>query len=131
MTDQPTFIPFPAPSISDRSSGNRPSGGGRHPSQVFFDRFELNRILNIYGRMVAAGKWKDYAIDMMSEEAVFSIFRRASEMPVYRIIKAPMLARRQGAWRIVGMNGQVMKRGHDLKQVLTLFERKFVKLVED
>ena len=81
--------------------------------------------------MVAAGEWKDYAIDMMSEEAVFSIFRRASEMPVYRIIKAPRLARRQGAWRIVGMNGQVMKRGHDLKQVLALFERKFLKLIEE
>lgn len=126
MTDQPPFISFPAPSTPDKSGG-----GGRYPSQVFFDRFELNHILNIYGRMVAAGEWKDYAIDMMDEEAVFSIFRRASEMPVYRVIKAPMLARRQGAWRIVGMNGQVMKRGHDLKQVLTMFEGKFLKLVED
>lgn len=118
MTEQPPTSAFPA-------SWNRPQ------SQVCFDRNELNRILGIYGRMVAAGEWKDYAIDMTADEAVFSIFRNASEMPLYRIVKAPKDARRQGVWRIVGMNGAILKRGHDLAQALKVFERKLLKLIED
>lgn len=125
MTDQPPISAFPT------LTGGPAMPGGQGPAQVCFHRFELNSILNIYGRMVAAGEWKDYAIDMLADEAVFSVFRRASEMPVYRIVKSPRDARRQGAWRIVGMNGQVLKRGHDLVQVLKLFEAKFLKLVED
>lgn len=101
----------------------------RAPAQVCFHRTELFRILDIYGRMVATGEWKDYAIDMGREEAVFSVFRRASEMPIYRIVKCPRDARKQGAWRVVAMNGQVLRRGHDLAQVLTLFERKLIKVV--
>ncbi|WP_373288946.1 DUF2794 domain-containing protein [Aureimonas endophytica] len=95
------------------------------PSQtlVAFDRRELSEILNVYGRMVAAGEWRDYAIDMLKDQAVFSIFRRTSEMPIYRIEKNPKLARRQGAFSVVAAGGLVMKRGHDLAQVLRVFDR--------
>lgn len=95
-----------------------------------FDRRELNAILNIYGRMVAAGEWRDYAIDWLRDAAVFSIFRRASEMPLYRIEKHPRLRAKQGAYAVVGSGGQVLKRGHDLKQVLRLFDAKLIKAVE-
>jgi hypothetical protein len=97
---------------------------------IAFDRRELNAILNIYGRMVAAGEWRDYAIDWMRDRAVFSIFRRASEMPLYRIEKDPKLRSKQGAYAVVGSGGQVLKRGHDLKQVLRLFDAKLIKAVE-
>ena len=96
---------------------------------IAFDRRELRDILNIYGRMVAAGEWRDYAIDLMSEKAVFSIFRRTAEMPLYRVEKVPGLARRQGAYAVIAAGGYVMKRGHDLRQVLTVLEGK-LKLVE-
>jgi hypothetical protein len=90
---------------------------------VFFERRELNLLLGIYGRMVAAGHWKDYAIDGLRDAAVFSVFRRASETPLYRIEKRPALARRQGAWAVIAHGGLVLKRGHDLAQVLRLFDR--------
>lgn len=102
----------------------------RRDTIVYFMRPELNQILNIYGRMVAAGEWRDYAIDHMRDQAVFSIFRRASEMPLYRIIKEPALANQQGAWRIMGMDGQVLKRGRQLDQLLRLFERQLVKAID-
>ncbi|HEY8351723.1 MAG TPA: DUF2794 domain-containing protein [Sphingomonadales bacterium] len=103
-----------------------------HPtSAVFFDRGELTKILNVYGRMVAAGEWRDYAIDMTRDQAVFSIFRRASEMPLYRIVKCPKLARRQGMYTVYGMGGQILKRGHDLSSALHIFERKLIKLVDN
>lgn len=95
-----------------------------------FDRRELNAILNIYGRMVAAGEWRDYAIDWLRDSAVFSIFRRASEMPLYRVEKHPRLRHKQGAYAVVGAGGQVLKRGHDLKQVLRVFDAKLIKAVE-
>ena len=97
---------------------------------VFFDRRELNSLLRLYGRMVAAGEWRDYGIDGLREAAVFSIFRRASEAPLYRIEKRPALARRQGAWAVIGQGGVVLKRGHDLGQVLKLFERQLLKVVD-
>jgi len=97
---------------------------------VAFDRRELNAILNIYGRMVAAGDWRDYAIDWLRDRAVFSIFRRASEMPLYRIEKDPRLRTKQGAYAVVGSGGHVLKRGHDLKQVLRVFDAKLIKAVE-
>jgi hypothetical protein len=90
---------------------------------VFFERRELDRILTVYGRMVAAGEWRDYGISALSEACVFSIFKRASEAPIYRIEKRPALARRQGAWAILGHGGVVLKRGHELDQVLRFFER--------
>lgn len=90
---------------------------------VSFDRRELNEILKVYGRKVAAGEWRDYAIDQLGEEAVFSVFRRASETPLYRIMKQPRLARRQGAYSVVAIGGLVMRRGQDLAQVLRVFDR--------
>ncbi len=98
------------------------------PAAVAFSRSELTRILGVYGQFVAAGDWKDYAIDCLPERAVFSVFRRASEMPLYRIEKRPKLARRQGQWTIVSMSGAILKRGHDLGQVLRLFDRQRLKL---
>ncbi|MBB4003747.1 hypothetical protein GGR03_002828 [Aurantimonas endophytica] len=90
---------------------------------VSFDRAELSQILRIYGRMVSAGEWRDYAIDMLKERAVFSVFRRTSEMPLYRIEKNPKLARKQGAYQVVAAGGLIMKRGHDLANVLQVFDK--------
>jgi hypothetical protein len=98
--------------------------------RVFFDRRELNQILNLYGRMVALGEWRDYAIDGLNETAVFSIFRRASEAPLYRIEKRPALARRQGQWAVINQTGQVLKRGHELELVLKVFDRKRLRVVD-
>ena len=91
--------------------------------RVFFDRTELARILNLYGRMVALGEWRDYAMDGLSDVAVFSIFRRASEVPLYRIEKRPALARRQGQWAVINQSGHILKRGHELEQVLKVLDR--------
>jgi Protein of unknown function (DUF2794) len=88
-----------------------------------FDRRELNDILALYGRKVAAGEWRDYAIDFERDKAVFSVFRRASEIPLYRIEKQPRLARRQGAYSIVTATGLVLKRGHELRRVLGRLEK--------
>lgn len=96
-----------------------------------FDRAELNRILHLYGRMVVAGEWRDYAIDFHDEAAVFSVFRRTSEMPLYRIEKRPRLKDRQGQYAVVGAGGQVLKRGHELAGVLRVLERKLVKILKD
>ena len=93
------------------------------PAQVTFDRTELNAILNLYGRMVAAGEWRDYALDFRRDKAVFSVFRRTSEMPLYRIEKEPRLARRQGAYSVVAASGLVMKRGRELVPVLRVLEK--------
>ncbi|RFC65093.1 DUF2794 domain-containing protein [Fulvimarina endophytica] len=97
--------------------------GRTSDAQIVFDRRELSAILKVYGRMVAAGEWRDYAIDMLKDRAVFSIFRRSSEMPIYRVEKNPKFARRQGAYQVVAAGGMVMKRGHDLSTVLNVFDR--------
>jgi hypothetical protein len=99
------------------------------PIQIGFDRAELTRILDLYGRMVAAGHWRDYAIDLGHEAAVFSAFRRAAERPEYRIEKRPALRNRQGMWALVGEVGAVLKRGQDLGPVLAPVERRLMKLV--
>ena len=91
--------------------------------QVTFNRDELREILNLYGRMVAQGEWRDYAIAFTREKAVFSIHRRTSEMPLYRVEKDPKLARRQGAYAVVAATGLVMKRGHELARVLKVLEK--------
>jgi hypothetical protein len=96
------------------------------PEMVRFDRNELSTILNVYGRQVAKGEWRDYAIDMLKDCAVFSIFKRASELPVYRIEKDPKLRKKQGQYRVVGPAGQVLKRGHDLSQVLRILDSDLV-----
>jgi len=94
------------------------------PSRVTFNRLELNRILNLYGRMVAEGEWRDYAIDFLKDRAVFSVFRRSSEVPLYRIEKDPKLARKQGAYSVIAASGLILRRGHDLDRVLLVIDRK-------
>ncbi|MDT8342849.1 MAG: DUF2794 domain-containing protein [Thermohalobaculum sp.] len=102
----------------------------RDAALTTFDRRELAVILNIYGRMVALGEWRDYGIDHLRDRAVFSIFRRAAEHPVYTIEKCPREAARQGAWSVVAMDGRILKRGRDLGQVLRVLERKLIRAVE-
>jgi len=102
-------------------SARSDSPGG---AEVRFDRAELGRILAIYGHMVAAGEWRDYAIDFLSEVAAFSIFRRASEAPLFTIEKRPRLRNRQGQYAVIESGGHVLKRGHDLAQVLRVFDKK-------
>ena len=97
---------------------------------VFFERKELDRLLRLYGRMVAAGEWRDYAIDGLTDRAVFSVFRHASEQPAYRIEKRPALTRRQGAWAVIGQAGHILKRGHELDPVLRVFDRGRFSIVE-
>lgn len=93
------------------------------PDTVTFHRTELSVILGLYGRMVAAGEWRDYAIDFARERAVFSIFRRAAEVPLYRIEKDPKLARKQGAYSVITATGLILKRGHDLARVIRVLDR--------
>lgn len=103
----------------------------RSDSQVGFARDELSRILDLYGRMVSAGQWRDYAMDFTREFASFSAFRRAAERPQARIEKRPDLRGRQGMWTLFGEHGQVLKRGHDLSGVLAPVERRLLKTVSD
>ena len=92
-------------------------------STVTFDRRELSELPNRYGRMVAAGEWRDYAIDFLKDKAQFSVFRRSSEMPLYRIVKDPALARRQGAYSVVAATGLILKRGSELSRVLKVLDK--------
>src|ERR1044072_3170171 len=94
------------------------------PNRVTFNRLELNRILNLYGRMVADGEWRDYAIDFLKDRAVFSIFRRSSEVPIYRIEKDTRRARKQAAYSVIAASGQILRRGHELERVLLVIDRK-------
>ncbi|MGX9573659.1 DUF2794 domain-containing protein [Mesorhizobium sp. f-mel] len=96
---------------------------------VRFDRRELDQILRLYGRMVAANEWRDYAIDHLTDRAVFSVFRRTSEVPLFQIVKDPKLARRQGAFAVIAAGGRILKRGRELGRVLGVFDRT-LKLVE-
>ena len=107
-----------------------PVSGPSSPDQVAFDRHELGVILTLYGRMVAAGEWRDYAMSFLREVAVFSVFRRAAENPLYRIEKRPALRNRQGMYAVIGMGGQVLKRGQDLPTVLRVLERKLIRPVD-
>ena len=109
---------------SEMSAAERSSAAGPAQSRVTFNRFELNRILNLYGRMVADGEWRDYAIDFLKERAVFSVFRRASEVPIYRIEKDPRLARKQGMYSVISATGLILRRGHELERVLLVIDRK-------
>ena len=103
----------------------------RRTPQIGFERLELNRILDLYGRMVAAGHWRDYAIELGREAAVFAAFRRAAERPEVRIEKRPALRQKQGMWALVSEGGAILKRGHDLAGVLAPLERRLMKIVED
>ncbi len=100
------------------------------PEQIVFHRSELSVIMSLYGRMVAAGEWRDYGLSHLREMAVFSVFRRTAENPLYRIEKRPKLRNRQGQYSVVGMDGQILKRGNDLKTVLRVLERKLIRAVE-
>ena len=106
------------PSVPNVSAASRDA-----PAVVAFNRLELAAILDVYGRRVASGDWRDYAIDMGREAAVFSVFRRASEVPIYTIEKAPKFARRQGAYSVITATGLILKRGPDLKRVLAVLEK--------
>jgi hypothetical protein len=99
-------------------------------TQVVFHRTELSVILSLYGRMVSAGEWRDYGISHLRDVAVFSVFRRTAEHPLYRIEKRPKLRGRQGQYAVIGMDGQVLKRGQDLKTVLRVLERKLIRAVD-
>lgn len=95
----------------------------RPPERVTFTRLELQQILIVYGRMVAKGEWRDYALDFGRESATFAVYRRASEIPLYRIVKTPRLAARQGAFSVVASAGYILRRGHDLDRVLMVLEK--------
>lgn len=103
----------------ERSGGATPAIAAR----VTFDRRELGRILGLYGRKVAEGEWRDYAIDFFKDRAVFSIFRRSSEVPIYRIEKNPPLARNQGVYSVISATGLIVRRGHELDRVLRVIDR--------
>ncbi|MEL7151899.1 MAG: DUF2794 domain-containing protein [Pseudomonadota bacterium] len=98
--------------------------------QTAFDRRELGVILGLYGRMVSTGEWRDYGMSFLKDVAVFSIFRRTAEHPIYRIEKRPKLRDKQGMYAVIGMDGRILKRGHDLKTVLRVLERKLIRAVE-
>src|SRR3979490_1121511 len=120
-----------APGETDPSQIHRGDGAfaaAPQPPCVTFDRRELDRMLGLYGRMVAAGEWRDYAIDFLRDRAVFSVFRRSSEVPLYRIEKNPRLARKQGAYSVISATGLIVKRGHELDGVLRAVD-KSLKLV--
>jgi Protein of unknown function (DUF2794) len=118
-TDPIQFRPRDTIRTPARSMSQRPAAP---PQTVCFNRLELNEILLIYGRKVAAGEWRDYAIDFGREKAVVSVYRRSSEVPLYRIEKNPKLARKHGTYCVIAATGLILKRGHDLKRVLDVFE---------
>ncbi len=105
-------------------TASSPPRSAPSPAQVTFDRQELRDILDLYGRKVAAGEWRDYAISFTSQKAVFSIYRRAAEFPLYRIEKNPKTARKQGLYSVIAATGLILKRGHDLKRVISVLEKK-------
>ncbi|MFT4742789.1 MAG: hypothetical protein ACI91Z_000763 [Yoonia sp.] len=98
--------------------------------QVAFHRTELNLLMGLYGRMVAAGEWRDYGLSFLREVAVFSVFKRTAENSIYRVEKRPKLRLRQGQYAVIGIDGQILKRGNDLKQVLRVLERKLIRVVD-
>jgi hypothetical protein len=124
MAEEPIAFVRAGASVAARTES---TGGAGVVQQVRFDRAELNRILTIYGRMVAAGEWRDYAIDFLEEAAVFSIFRRTSEMPLYRVEKRPKLRGKQGMYAVITATGLILKRGPDLAQVLHAFDKAVMK----
>ncbi len=112
----------PAPAESRQTARDKP--------YVAFDRHELSEILRVYGRMVAAGEWRDYAIDHLADRAVFSIFRRSSEVPLYRVEKNPKLARKQGAYSVIAQTGMILKRGGELARVLRVIDKSWLSVAE-
>ncbi len=117
-----TFRPRQAAQATATSQDS--SSGSEPVRQIAFNRHELAAILTVYGRKVASGEWRDYAIDLNRDKAIFSVFRRTSEFPLYRIEKDPRLARKQGAYSVVAAGGLIVKRGHDLARVLAVFDKR-------
>lgn len=113
------------------AAGALAHGGRRETGPVVFDRRELSDILALYGRKVAAGEWRDYTLDFGRESAVFSVFRRSSEWPLYRIEKSPRNARKQGAYSVITATGLILKRGNDLKRVIDVLEKRSLYVVEN
>ena len=130
MTDQPDVQQVQTASRDNSTVIDlREYKKNKDPLPVTFHRRELDAILRIYGRMVGEGAWRDYAIDHLKEKAVFSVFKRSGEMPLFRIEKNPKLAAKQGAYCVVNTDGRILKRGHELPQVLKVFD-KVLKLIE-
>lgn len=128
MTDQPD-LPGKAIAQGDVVVSLTEYRQNKDPVPVMFHRRELDVILRIYGRMVGDGEWKDYAIDQLKDRAVFSVFKRSGEVPLYRIEKNPKLASKQGAYSVLNTHGTILKRGHELSQVLKVFD-KALKLID-
>src|SRR6266704_3807189 len=121
--EAPGSAPRPAGKFTLRQVNPTPINASQsNANPVTFDRAELNRLFGLYGRKVAAGEWRDYAIDFLKDRAVFSVFRRASEVPIYRIEKNPRLARRQGVYSVISATGLILKRGHELERVLRVLD---------
>ncbi|MBB3915819.1 DUF2794 domain-containing protein [Rhizobium fabae] len=132
MTDQPDLRHGESRSVDNSSSvvvDLKEYRQSKDSVPVTFHRRELDAILWIYGRMVGEGEWRDYAIDHLKDKAVFSVFKRSGEMPLFRIEKNPKLAAKQGAYSVINVNGVILKRGHELNQVLKVFD-KVLKLVD-
>ena len=132
MTDQPDLRRGESRSAESSSSvvvDLKEYKQSKDPAPVTFHRRELDAILWIYGRMVGEGEWRDYAIDHLKDRAVFSVFKRSGEMPLFSIEKNPKLAAKQGAYSVINTHGVILKRGHELQQVLKVFN-KALKLVE-
>ena len=125
MSDLEPIAPL-RPGMTGSPAGSKyPANASRkRQSDVTFDRRELNTILSVYGSRVAAGDWRDYAIGFGPQKAVFAIFKRTSDMPLYRLEKTPALARKQGAYAVIAAGGQILRRGHDLEKVLTVLRKK-------
>lgn len=128
MSEEPEIVALGSRSQWQQAEGAETTGprpqAPAAPAQVVFNRTELATLLNLYGTKVAAGEWRDYAMDFNRDKAVFAVFRRSSELPLYRIEKNPKLARKQGAYAVVAAGGQILRRGHDLAQVLKVLLKK-------
>ncbi|HZD90698.1 MAG TPA: DUF2794 domain-containing protein [Pseudolabrys sp.] len=124
-----TFGPGEADPSQSPGGGSPARSAPTALNQVTFNRRELNRILDLYGRKVAAGEWRDYAIDFLKDRAVFSVFRRTSEVPLYRIEKNPKLAQRQGVYSVISAGGLILRRGHELDRVLLAIDKSQLSVV--
>ena len=124
----------PRGNTNDKGTAQEParitSGQMRPPSQVAFHRTELALIHNVYGQMVSQGDWKDYAMDFLKDRAIFSVYRRASEHALYRIEKTPALKAKQGQYSVIAQGGLILKRGHDLKTVLRVFDKQRFRIAD-
>ncbi len=124
LADENFLAAHIVPLSSSQTTNAAPRSAPAVPAQVSFDRQELRDILDLYGRKVAAGEWRDYAISFTSQKAVFSVYRRTAEFPLYRIEKNPKTARKQGLYSVIAATGLILKRGHDLKRVINVLEKK-------